>query len=147
VSPKLYIILSVLLAAGACSDFGEEGAEGFQEAAVHQSEELPRMIAIHASYCSVCSEMKPLLESLVNQCDKKDVRVDVFDVSSEENEYLLDEHRVVALPTYLFVDGAGREVARLVGKQPDSTLRQALGALRGEECPGLGRVKAKEKLN
>ena len=32
----------------------------------------------------------------------------------------------------------GREVARLVGEQSEDTLKQALSALRGEPCPGLG---------
>ena len=144
--PKLIIFLSVLTFSFACSSLDEEEAISSRAAALSE-DGTPRMIAIHASYCSVCTEMKPLLENIVAQCGKKDVHVDVIDASSQENEYLLDEHRVVALPTYLFVDGDGQEVARLVGRQTDATLRQALGALRGEECPGLGRIQPLEKLN
>jgi thiol:disulfide interchange protein len=91
--------------------------------------------------------MKPLVESLTTQCDRKGVNVEVLDVSLEKNEQLLEEHRIVGLPTYLFIDPKGQEVARLVGAQTESTLRQALGALRGEECPGLGRPKPRVELN
>ncbi len=101
------------------------------------------MVAVHAPYCSVCVRMKPLVESLVTQCDRKGVSVEMVDVSIEENEHLIERYRVVGLPTYLFLDDAGFEVARLVGAQTESTLRQALGALRGEACPGLGRLKKK----
>ena len=69
---RVVVLILGLLAAGACSSFVEDRDEGFQEAEAQGSEELPRMIAIHASYCSVCTEMKPLLESIVVQCDKKE---------------------------------------------------------------------------
>ena len=36
------------------------------------------------------------------------------------------------------MDDQGEEVARLIGAQTEDTLRQALSALRGEPCPGLG---------
>ncbi len=85
--------------------------------------------------------MKPLVENLVTQCDKKGVDVEMIDVSKEENESLIDEYRIVGLPTYVFIDEAGYEVARLVGAQTESTIKQALGALRGEDCPGLGQLK------
>ena len=105
---------------------------------------VPRMVAVHSPYCSVCKEMKPLVDGLVSECDSKGVRVETVDVSKEENEKLIDEYRVEGLPTYLFIDEAGYEVARLVGAQTESTLKQALGVLRGEECPGLGRLPGKK---
>jgi hypothetical protein len=43
----------------------------------------------------------------------------------------------------VFVDEAEYEVARLVGTQTESALKQALGVLRGEDCPGVGTVKSK----
>ena len=52
-------------------------------------------------------------------------------------EYIGRFH-LVATPTFVFLDGDGREVARLVGEQSEDTLKQALSALRGEPCPGLG---------
>jgi thiol-disulfide isomerase/thioredoxin len=103
-------------------------------------ESLPRMVAIHASYCSVCKEMKPIVEKIKAECDLNNVRVESFDVSNEKYEHFVEEYRIKGLPTYLFLDEAEYEVARLVGVQSESALKQALGVLRGEDCPGVGRI-------
>jgi thiol:disulfide interchange protein len=104
-------------------------------------EKLPRMIAIHASYCSVCKEMKPIVEKIKTQCDLDHVKIEAYDVSKEQHEHLLEDFKIKGLPTYVFVDEAEYEVARLVGAQTESALKQALGVLRGEDCPGVGTVR------
>jgi thiol:disulfide interchange protein len=89
--------------------------------------------------------MKPIVEKIKNQCDRDHVRIEAFDVSKNEYEHFLDEYRIKGLPTYLFIDEADYEVARLVGVQTESALKQALGVLRGEDCPGVGQVKAQKE--
>ena len=101
---------------------------------------LPRMVGLYSPYCAVCMKMKPVVESLVSQCDYRGVRLEMVDVSSEENERLLDHYRVRAVPTVLFLDEYGIEVARLVGSQTEQSLKQALSVLRGKECPGMSLV-------
>lgn len=81
--------------------------------------------------------MKPLLERLSRQCDKKGVRVSQIDISEEANEQFIDDYQIRAVPTFLFLDENGVETARLVGRQSEETLRQALSVLRGEQCPGM----------
>jgi cytochrome c-type biogenesis protein len=100
----------------------------------------PSMVELYAENCPVCQRMKPLVQSLSSQCEENGVRVGAIDVSKPENRSLASRFRVVGVPTFIFLDERGSEVARLVGEQPESTLRQALSALRGEPCPGVGSV-------
>jgi hypothetical protein len=44
---------------------------------------------------------------------------------------------VLGVPTFLFLDSAGSEVARLVGEQPPSMLIQSLEVLSGQKCDGF----------
>jgi len=103
---------------------------------------MPLMVELYAEDCPICQRMKPLVEGLIRQCDQKKVRVRTVDVSKPENRHFVRDYRVVGVPTFLFLDDRGEEVARLVGAQTEETLTQALAALRGEECPGLGRLPA-----
>lgn len=107
-------------------------------AAASPTEPLPLMVELYAESCPVCQRMKPLVDELMSQCDEKGVRVRTVDVSRPENRHFVEQYRVVGVPTFLFMDERGQEVARLVGAQTPDTLRQALSALRGEQCPGLG---------
>jgi cytochrome c-type biogenesis protein len=99
---------------------------------------LPAMVELYATGCPVCQRMDPLVQSLADQCDQHGVRVQRIDVSRPENRALVRQYRVVGVPTFLFLDERGGEVARLVGEQSDATLREALSAVRGVPCPGLG---------
>jgi cytochrome c-type biogenesis protein len=98
---------------------------------------MPVMIELFEEDCPVCQRMKPLMTRLEEQCDRRGVRVVAIDVSREENAHLVERYRLVGVPTFLFLDRGGDEVARLIGEQTERTLKQALSALRGEECPGL----------
>jgi len=100
---------------------------------------LPVMVELYADNCSICQRMKPVVDELIDQCDQKGVRVTAIDVSQERNAQLASKYRLVGVPTFLFLDAQGNEVARLVGEQTESTLRQGLAALTGDECATLGR--------
>ena len=102
---------------------------------------LPAMVELYAAGCPVCQRMETLVQSLTDQCDEHGVRVQRIDVSQPENKGLVQQYRVVGVPTFLFLDERGGEVARLVGEQSEATLRQALSAVRGEPCPGLGLLR------
>jgi thioredoxin-related protein len=41
------------------------------------------------------------------------------------------------VPTLLFLDTTGKEVARLVGQQPQEVLIQSLEVLAGQKCDGF----------
>ncbi len=148
---KVTILTILLFALPACSSGSNETGAKSTSTVERETEQpilsfVPRMMAVHSPFCSVCKKMKPIVNSLIAQCDHKGVRVETVDVSREENEHLIDEYRIEGLPTYLFIDEVGYEVARLVGEQTELTLKQALAVLRGEECPGLGRLNRNKKI-
>jgi cytochrome c-type biogenesis protein len=46
----------------------------------------------------------------------------------------------LGVPTFVFVDQRGSEVARLVGEQPEDVLVQTLEVLAGQSCDGFHRI-------
>jgi cytochrome c-type biogenesis protein len=105
-----------------------------------KAQKVPRMVELYAPSCPICARMKPTMDKVISACDNQGVEVEAIDVSQPENKTLVTEHRVVGVPTFLFFDEQGQEVARLVGEQSEATLFQALSALRGQECPGLALI-------
>lgn len=145
-------ILAFALAATACSNSSsprdeETGIAPGSQITHGTDSPLPRMVAIHAQYCAVCAQMKPVLDKLADQCDGKGLQMELIDVSKANNEHFIDDYRVVGLPTYLFIGPDGYEVARLVGRQTESSIKQAIGALRGEACPGVTPLPGRQKAN
>lgn len=127
-------VLGALLAAGCAMDGPDEPRpEGSAASA-------PKMVMLTASYCPVCRQMEPVVDELGDRCRSAGVAIEKIDVAEEANEHLIEEYRVVGVPTFLFVAADGAEVARLIGRQTPETLTQALAALGGEECPGWSRI-------
>lgn len=99
---------------------------------------LPTMVALVSRDCTVCEGMKPVLHRITELCDGKRVGIRVLDVAAEGQGHLTREFRLVGVPTFVFLDRQGEEVARLVGQQSEQSLKQQLSLLRGERCPGIG---------
>jgi thiol-disulfide isomerase/thioredoxin len=129
----LLLALSTLVLAGC--DASDERAVSVVEGGAQT-----RMVMFTADYCPACREMKPLIETLNHQCRHHGVEIDTIDVSEQVNEQVVDEYRVVGVPTFLFVDETGIEVARLTGRQTPQSLKQAMSAVRGAACPGLSKI-------
>jgi thiol:disulfide interchange protein len=108
---------------------------------VSHKDGLPTMLELYREGCHVCKSMKPVVDSIKNQCDQKGVHVKTLDVSKPENRHLIKEFRLVGVPTFIFLDEAGEETARLVGEQSESALKQTISVLRNEPCPGVSLIK------
>jgi len=104
----------------------------------------PVMIYFTSSSCSVCERMEPVMDSLLRRCSRRKVGIVEYDLAQPSLRHLIDEYRVVGTPTFVFLDKKGREVARLIGEQTEGALRQALSALMGEPCPGVGPLDGAE---
>ena len=100
----------------------------------------PMMVELYSKDCHICQQMKPVVDQISDHCQGKSVLIETFDVSKPENRDLISRHRVVGVPTFVFLDATGAEVARLVGRQTAGSLKQALAVLRGESCPDVGVV-------
>lgn len=98
----------------------------------------PVMLELYTPYCPSCSQMAPLVEDLAKSCAAEGVSVVQYDISAAENEYLVEELRIEAVPTFLFFDGSGRETARLVGKQTADALHAGLADIGGARCGNRG---------
>lgn len=99
-----------------------------------------RMVELYARDCPICQEMKPVVDRLTTRCEGQRVAIEQYDISTATHRHLVGHHRVVGVPTFLFLDEQGREAARLVGRQSPEALEQALAAVTGQQCPGLGQV-------
>ncbi len=102
---------------------------------------MPVMLELYKEDCGVCEKMKPVVASIVDQCDEKGVRVRTIDISKPEHRHLASTYRLVGVPTFIFLDADGNEAARLLGEQTEQSLKQTISALRGEPCPGLARLE------
>lgn len=96
----------------------------------------PMMMELYSPYCPSCSQMAPLVDSLAKSCEAEGVSVVQYDISAAENEYLVDELSIEAVPTFVFIDETGRETARLVGKQTFDALHFGLAGIGGRACDG-----------
>jgi cytochrome c-type biogenesis protein len=98
----------------------------------------PTMIALVSKDCPICRAMEPTIAEVIQHCEGKNIEFKSIDISTQKDRHLVDQYRLVGVPTFVFLDAHGVEVARLIGKQTKDALFQALAAIRGESCPGVG---------
>jgi cytochrome c-type biogenesis protein len=96
------------------------------------------MVELYSPGCPSCASMKPIVDDLKARCTGRAVRIVTLDVSQEENGRIAERYGVSAVPTFLFLDGSGGEVGRLVGAQTATDLLLRLRALGGPACAEAG---------
>jgi cytochrome c-type biogenesis protein len=140
----LYLMLSVTSApTGELSPPGAVPSAGQHVVSVSpklgQPTDRPRMVQFTSPRCSICRQMIPTVAVIERDCDGR--KVDVVKVSVDKNRKLATSYRVRGVPTFVFLDKGGTEIARLVGYQTLASLRQSLSAVTGRKCDGLGGFK------
>jgi len=106
-------------------------------AAVAEIETVPTMVEFVAAGCPICQRMRPVVAAAESGCSSHGIRIRQLDVSTHAGRAAAAERGVLGVPTFLFLDSAGKEVARLVGQQPQEVLIQSLEVLAGEKCDGF----------
>jgi cytochrome c-type biogenesis protein len=106
-------------------------------AAPSPAAQVPAMLEFVADGCPICQHMAPVVAAAERDCSRHGVHVKQIDVATAEGRRLAAEHGVLGVPTFLFIDRDGREVARLVGQQPRDILIQSLEVLAGQRCDGF----------
>lgn len=106
-----------------------------------QASQLPpadgaQMIEFVGRTCPVCLRMAPVVKAAERNCAGQ-VSVRRVEVDDAAGRALARRHGVVGVPTFLFLDSAGAEVARLVGEQPLKQIEQSLQVLTGAQCKGF----------
>ncbi len=106
----------------------------------------PKMIEFYSSNCPICRKMIPIVAAFERDCSQKGGAFEVLkiDISQPHYRYLGKKYRIRGVPTFVYFNAEGKEVARLVGYQRIHSLRQAYALLVGEQCPGIGIVKLDE---
>ena len=110
-----------------------------------KEEKKAKMLVFSSEHCRPCQEAQPAVDAVITQCKKRKVAIQEFDLSKPGTEFLAAKYRLIGTPTFVFLDKEGNEVARLLGKQSESALRQAMSAAMGEPCEGLELLKPKTK--
>ncbi len=97
----------------------------------------PTMLEFVAAGCPICQRMHPVVAAAEHDCARHGIRFRQIDVSAPGGRAAAAERGVLGVPTFLFLDSAHNEVARLVGQQPQEVLIQSLEVLAGQKCDGF----------
>lgn len=97
----------------------------------------PALLEFVSRSCPVCQRMAPIVAAAEHDCAGRNVAVRRVDVSDPAGAALARQFGVRGVPTFVFLDGAGEELARLVGEQPLKSLTQSIEVLAGEKCDGF----------
>lgn len=97
----------------------------------------PLLIEFISASCPVCKRMHPVVETAKQNCSRHGIRIQQVDVSTEQGRQAAATNGILGVPTFLFINREGNEVARLVGQQPLETMVQSLEILAGQKCDGF----------
>ncbi|MCJ7743579.1 MAG: thioredoxin family protein [Dehalococcoidales bacterium] len=75
----------------------------------------PTLAEFGRGICIPCKAMKPILDGLSIEYQG---RLNVVIVSVDDYRDLTNQHRIMAIPTQIFFDSSGKEVARHIGFFP-----------------------------
>jgi cytochrome c-type biogenesis protein len=99
--------------------------------------QTPTMLEFMSDGCPICKRMAPVVADAERSCSRHGVRVRQIDVATANGRASAGRHGVLGVPTFIFLDARGSEVARLIGQQPRETLMQSLEVLAGQRCDGF----------
>ncbi len=104
---------------------------------IKSSKNLPTMIEFYSKKCHICKSMEPIVSSIFNRCQNNKIELKKIDISEPNNLLYVKKYRIIGVPTFIFFNKKGKEVARLVGEQTASSLYQEISILRKEPCSGF----------
>ena len=99
----------------------------------------PRMLVFSSVHCPACREMKPRLDRATIACGGERELTHV-DIDTDAGSALATTYNVTSIPSVVTIDGAGMEVSRITGVQPQERIERALEEVRGVRCASLGTI-------
>lgn len=86
---------------------------------------IPVMLEVGSVQCIPCRQMKPILDKMEKQY-KDRLQVIFVDIGKDEEKKLATMYGVFVIPTQIFLDKNGKEVARHVGFYPYEEIQKVL---------------------
>lgn len=83
-----------------------------------------KLLDFWAAWCGPCKIMHPIIEEIEKEFAGK-VEVVKVDVDDAQNQQLVQDYQVGAMPTYI-IEKDGQVVEQFIGAQPKSVLVKAL---------------------
>ncbi|HEX5808766.1 MAG TPA: thioredoxin domain-containing protein [Anaerolineales bacterium] len=102
----------------------------------------PVIVDVWAPWCGPCRVTKPILESLASEYEGE---VDFLTVNADENSQLLQELRILSIPTVLTID-QGEMLQKFTGVQSRETYRSLFEALKRREPVAVLSMSAFDRL-
>lgn len=90
----------------------------------------PVIVDLWAPWCGPCRVTKPILESLAREYEGQ---VDFWEINADEHPQLLQELRILSIPTVLITD-RGAFLQKFTGAQSRETYRSLFEALKHREA-------------
>ncbi len=136
----VFLVASGLVALRPSGDPGDRGwtaDSGQRVPALGEASSRPRLVELYRTDCPVCAEVMPGVERLREDCTGRRIDILSVNVSEPRNAGAAEHFGVTAVPTFVLVDAAGTQKARIVGGLALSDLRRAAATLMAESCVGM----------
>lgn len=83
-----------------------------------------KLLKFYADWCGPCKEQSKLLEGF------NEIEVSSINVEDEDKADLVNQLRVMNLPTMVIVDGENKELKRFIGVTPISKISDSIKELK-----------------
>ncbi len=93
-----------------------------------------KLLFFHTETCPICHAMESYLPSVEKECNSSSFQVVRVNVGLRENQAIADLFNVRAVPTVSLITADGKELARSVGYQSESKLRQGIALIPETTC-------------
>ncbi|NOZ86250.1 MAG: hypothetical protein GXP49_08275 [Deltaproteobacteria bacterium] len=100
-------------------------------------EASPRLVEFFKHDCPSCQKSRTALNELKHDCIGRRIQVIEVDVEHPENKKLVKSFGIRAVPTFVALDGGGKERVRFIGTRNLKELRAVAASLVGV-CAGVG---------